>query len=315
MTVNQSDAASPAAKVKLIPPAPLCTFKQNKGRWTSNLLLNLLWVVIGAYIGTHIVVSVYYLVFEAYPPITHGWHQLVPDSNFRHAIRNVGEGLLGGLLAKQLVWNHYKRNKPLTKFEHDWLRISDVNDNLEVRWNRLLRTPLQTLIFGIPGFLATFGIVLLVQHFAEWVILSVQNHLDEATSGIPVVNEAQSTWIDNWDQKLMGYAAAFFFAVRPAKGEFDNLQELCALRRLTRERTGQYMLWQRLPVLGWLWRHLPKVLPRSYEARLNDLRQQTDITLELGDNRVFTAVMSLVTIIGLGLAAHGWYVLKYIAGT
>lgn len=313
MTVNQSDAASSAAKIKPTPPPPLCTFEQNKVRWTSNLLLKLIWVVIGAYIGTHIVVSVYYLVFEVYPPITHGWHQLVPDSNFRHAIRNVAEGLLGGLLAKQLVWNHYKRNRPLTKVEHDWLRISDVNDNLEVRWNRLLRTPLQALIFGIPGFLAMFGIVLLVQHFADGVILFVQSHLDEATSGIPVVNEAQSTWIDNWDQKLMGYAAAFFFAVRSAKGEFDNLQELCALRRLTRERTGQYMLWQRLPVLGWLWRHLPKVLPWSYEARVNDLRSQPDITLELGDNRVFTAVMALVIIIGLGLAAHGWYVLKFIA--
>ena len=39
--------------------------------------------VIAAAVGQLVLVGLYYLLLETYAPITHAWHQLVPDRDLR----------------------------------------------------------------------------------------------------------------------------------------------------------------------------------------------------------------------------------------
>jgi hypothetical protein len=76
------------------------------------------------YVGICAGAAVYYLLLETHVYLqlireanTAAWYQTVPNSRPRHAIRDVGEGLLGRLLAIAFTYNHYRRIGKKTIFD------------------------------------------------------------------------------------------------------------------------------------------------------------------------------------------------------
>src|SRR5947209_2274777 len=107
-----------------LPPPLDATLTRHPLRWLRNRLLLLVDALVLLHVGTLIVVALYYLAFQLIPGVKYDWdHALTGQLHFwglkvhvallsgahwaqwRHLIRNVGEGLLGAVLAQAIVWN------------------------------------------------------------------------------------------------------------------------------------------------------------------------------------------------------------------
>src|ERR1700736_5975862 len=120
------------------PPPPLdATLLRHPLRWLKNKALVAVDGLVLLHVGTLIVVALYYLAFQTIPGVKYDWdHALTGGLHFwglhvdlallskahwaewRHLIRNVGEGLLGGILGQAIIWNHYKvRAKPRNRVD------------------------------------------------------------------------------------------------------------------------------------------------------------------------------------------------------
>ena len=142
--------APPSATAGKAPlPSPLVKFFRHPRRWIRNKAELAIAALVLAHIGTLIVVGLYYLVFEVYPPITHAWHSAVPGSSTRHLPRNVYEGVLGGTLAQFVVFNHFARRRakrgPLDEWEIRH-RLPNVKDDRPLSGWQLALSPVLVLI-------------------------------------------------------------------------------------------------------------------------------------------------------------------------
>jgi hypothetical protein len=286
--VSVQQASPPIAP----PPWPLVKLWRHPLRWLLNKVHLLIALVIFAYIGTLIVVALYYLLFEVNPTMTHWWHQAVPNSDLRHSVRDVAEGVLGGLLAQQVIWNHFKKRKPINKLDEVEIAAHIPNLKRERRmtfWEVVTSPPL-VLLYATPGFFAAYGIVHLIQHFHH--LPGVVALLHPHSSSLWV--KTQHTFTDAWPRKVMGYSAALFFGRRPAKAVFDHMQLIFAERQVA---LGKNTRWYQ---------------PPTYQARINSLKAQGTIAKE-HQSLWQTVSMFAVVLVGLGLAGYGWYILNYIA--
>lgn len=284
-----------AAAVTL--PPPLVELSRHPITWLLNKLHLLSWAVILTYIGVLIVAGLYYLLFEVNPTMTTLWHQAISNSDLRHNIRNVGEGFLGGLLAQQVVWNHFRKRKPknlLDKTEIA-LHIPNVKDDRRLSAGLML-VPFLAILYAVPGFLAALWISHKLQHSVEHLNRTVSAvHIHVTPHASSVWEKTKGSFTQNWDKRLMGYGASFFFGRRPARGAFDDVQLWFAERRVT------------------LAKPVRRYHPPTFAARYNDIMSRGVTAAQGHQGRWQSGIMLGVVAVGLALAGLGWYVLNYLA--
>ncbi|HEV3230058.1 MAG TPA: hypothetical protein VGY97_11320 [Solirubrobacteraceae bacterium] len=293
------------------PPPPLdATLMRHPLRWLKNRALVAVDGLALLHVGTLIVVALYYLAFQTIPGVKYDWdHALTGQLHFwgihvhlallskahwaewRHLIRNVGEGLLGGVLAQAIIWNHF-RVKPKPRNRVDRLEIALHIPNLKEDrrtsgWQMLALPPL-VLVYAVPGFAIGAGVARLIQHGIAHV------HVHQVSSDAVV----QSLWTGTVSQKVVGLFASIVFARRVGRAVYDDVQLFFAERR---RAAGKPLAFYH------------KLVP-TFAARYNSITS-TDAAAAAAGARDRWATWILVASIpiGIGLAAFGYYVLAYIA--
>lgn len=269
------------------PPAPLVSAKRHPFTWARQRVAALATGAIFTYVGVLIIAALYYILFELWHPMTTLWHEAVPNGELRHNIRDVGEGLFGGLLAHMFVWNHFKASVQkapnwLDKLEIK-LHIPNAKDTRNLTgWQLLAAVPI-VLIYAAPGFF-----------LAEWLVHLIKPGVAQVT-GTTLLDHIKSVVTENYPQKLIGYGAAFCFGRRPAKGIFDDAQLWFAERRVGAGKS-----------CGW-W-HLA-----AYKARCRVVAKTEGGPAAHKHETVATVMLRGAIPVGLALAGYGFYVLNYIA--
>jgi hypothetical protein len=191
----------------------------------------ILTTVVATYIGVDIVSALYYLLVGAdWTPLNGPWHQLFTDDATRHMIRNVSEGLLGGLLGQAAAFNYYKKvikKKPgiVDKFSR-LLRIPSAWDDKLAGPIAILLNPFAVLLFAVPGFILGFWTVHELHHILNWVV-ATQSH---GTLSLP--DRMQAGVTSEYDQKIIGLFASFFLGRKAALGVMSDMQERFAAIRV-----------------------------------------------------------------------------------
>jgi hypothetical protein len=293
------------------PPPPLdATLIRHPLRWSKNKALVAIDGLTLVHVGTLIVVALYYLAFQTIPGVKYDWdHAFTGGLHFwglhvhlalfskvhwaewRHLIRNVGEGLLGGVLGQAIIWNHFKvKPKP-----RNWvdrleiaLHIPNLKDDRRTSGWQMLALPLLVLVYAIPGFAIGAGVAHLIQHSIAHV------HLHQVSSDSVV----RSLWTGNVSQKVVGLFASIVFGRRVGRGVYDDVQLLLAERR---RAAGK-------PLAAY-----HKLVP-TFAARYNGIGSR-DAAADAVDkhDRWTTWILAGSVPVGIGLAAFGYYVLAYIA--
>jgi hypothetical protein len=262
------------------------------------------------HVGTLIVVAVYYLAFQTIPGVKYDWdHAFTGELHFwglhvhlallskahwaewRHLIRNVGEGLLGGVLGQAIIWNHYK----VTPKPRNWvdrleiaLHIPNLKDERRTSGWQMLALPLLVLVYAIPGFAIGAAVAHLIQHGLAHV------HLHQVSSDAVV----QSLWTGNVSQKVVGLFASIVFARRVGRGVYDDVQLFFAERR---RAVGKPLVFYH------------KLVP-TFEARYNGVSSQGAAAAAVDEHdRWATWILVGSVPVGIAFAAFGYYVLAYVA--
>ncbi len=293
------------------PPPPLdATLFRHPLRWCKNKALITVDGLILVHVGTLIVVALYYLAFQTIHGVKYDWdHALTGGLHFwglhvhiallsrghwtewRHLIRNVGEGLLGGVLGQAIIWNHF-RVKPKPRNWIDDLEIAlhipNLKDNRRTSAWQMLALPLLVLIYAIPGFVIGAAVAHLLQHGLAHV------HIHAVSSNTVV----QSLWTGKLPQKLVGLFASFVFARRVGRGVYDDVQLFFAERR--------HALGKRLAVYH-------RLVP-TFVARYNSVESTDAANAAMAERDRWATWLLIASIpLGIALAAFGYYVLAYIA--
>jgi hypothetical protein len=205
----------------------------------------------------------------------------VTNSNLRHDIRDVLEGLLGGFLAQQVIYNHYRKKRPRHRLDdvEIALHVPNLKDERPLNVGQLFASPLLALVYALPGFFISLGI-----------LDAFHIHAVHAATG-SLWARTQAIWTSNWDKKIMGYAAAFVFGRRPMKAVWDEVQYWFAQRMKKDHR--------------WL--------PPTFRARHNDSQEAAHHVVGLGLNPIFGGVLLAGSVLGVALAGYGYYILAYVA--
>ncbi len=292
-------------------PPPLdATLFRHPLRWLRNKTLVLADGLVLVHVGTLIVVALYYLAFQTIPGVKYDWDHLLTGglhfwgvhvhlallskahwAEWRHLIRNVGEGLLGGVLGQAIIWNHFKHPpKPRNWIDRVEiaLHIPNLKDDRRTSGWQLMALPVLVLVYAIPGFAIGAGVARLIQHGLAHV------HLHQVSSDALI----QTLWTGNVSQKIVGLFASIVFARRVGRGVYDDVQLFFAERR---RADGK-------PLATY-----HKLVP-TFAARYNGI-SSSEAAATAVDARGRWATWLLVGSIpiGLALAAFGYYVLAYIA--
>lgn len=294
-------------------PPPLdATLFRHPLRWLKNLALRVISGLVLVHIGTLIVVAIYYLALQTIPGVKYDWDHLLTGglhfwsvhvriallskahwAQWRHLVRDVGEGLLGGVLGQAIIWNHFKR-RVANPGPPNWfdrleikLHIPNLKDNRRTSGWQLLALPLLILVYAIPGFAIGAGVAHLVQHDLAHV------HLHQVSSNTVVRN----LWTTHLSQKLVGLFASFVFARRVGRGVYDDVQLFFAERR---RASGKPLAFYH------------KLIP-TFAARYNSITPEEAAAAVDKHDRWVTWILIGSIPLGIGLAAFGYYVLAYIA--
>ena len=279
-------------------------------RWLGTRALLGADALVLVHLGTLIVVALYYLAFQMIPGVKYDWdHALTGGLHFwglrvhlavlspahwaqwRHLIRNVAEGLLGGVLAQAIVWNHFKvRPRPpgaVDRLEIA-LHIPNLRDDRRTSAWQMLALPLLVLVYAVPG----FAIGALAAHLIEHGLAHL--HIHQVSSDAVV----QSLYTSNVSQKVVGLFASFVFARRVGRGVYDDVQLFFAERR--RAAAKPLARYHRL-------------LP-TFAARYNGIASQEAAATAVGGHGAWASRILIASIpVGIVLAGFGYYVLAYIA--
>jgi len=279
------------------PPLPLVRFTRHPLRWTRNKIELAIAAVVLAHVGTLIVVGLYYVLFELYAPFTRAWHTVVPSDSTRHLLRNVYEGVLGGTLVQFVVFNHFARRR--TKL--GWLdqreiklHIPNLKDERPLSGWQLLVSPLLVLVYAIPGFLLGAAVAYLVKHS----VTTAHNYavfVGGPSRGHTLWSPVENLWTSNKDEKIIGFFASFFLGRRPVRAVAEDLQGYFAARRIALDRPQRFY-------------H-----PPNFRARMNAATADGAATRVAGTAAWVPYLLSLMMLIGLGLAGFGYWVLAYKA--
>jgi hypothetical protein len=286
---------SPVSSTSAALPAPLVRPARHPITWTRQRIALLGVRAVFTYVGICAIAALYYLLLETHVrlPIlnetnTQAWHHAVPNSKLRHDIRDVGEGLLGGILAIAFTYNHYRRIGTANAVDRLELRlrIPNLKSGRKLSWWQIVLGVLLIPVYASVGFFA-----------GEWlvgVIHPAVSHLAEAQTG-SVLTNIKNNLIEQWPKKLIGFAAAFFFGHRPALAVIDDIQLWFAERRVAAGK----------PLRPY---HTP-----PFKARYNDVLASGNVQSRAQEAVVLPATLTLLGIAVIGLGAYGYYVLNYIA--
>jgi len=246
--------------------------KQYKLKPLSKLT-RLGWGAIFTHIGTLVIVGLYYLLFEVNPHMNNWWHTTVSNGDLRHAIRNVAEGVLGALLAKAIMWNHFSKKGLKSGRVYDWLKA-------------------HTHLPEAPTAILSFVLVAGGIFAAGWALLGAFHlHVTEAAVSGGVWAHVQTIWTRASDQKLLAFVAAFVGA-RALHNLFDDIQGYLAGRRAATKGST------------------PRLYPANYRNRVRYFVDNPDTRVY---GKWAVRVIKVGIPVGIGLAAFGYYVLAYIA--
>jgi hypothetical protein len=276
-------------------PAPLVRPFRHPLRWTRQRLALLGVRAVFTYVGICAVAAAYYLLLETHVRLpwigetnTQAWHHLVPNSKLRHNIRDVGEGLFGGLLAIALAYNHYRRigRKHLVDRIEIALGIPNIKSASKLHSWQIILGVLLIPVYASVGFFV-----------GEWlvgVIHPAVSHLAEVQTGSLLTN-IKNNFLENWPKKLIGFAAAFFFGHRPALAMIDDIQLWLAERRVALGRPLRFY-------------HTP-----PFKARYNEVAASGTVRPRASKGIALRLTFAILTLGVIGLAGYGYYVLNYIA--
>jgi hypothetical protein len=276
-------------------PAPLVRATRHPITWTRQRLALLAIRAVFTYVGICAVAALYYILLETHVrlPIIHetntqAWHRLVPNSTLRHDIRDVGEGLLGGILAIGFAYNHYRRiGKPnaVDRLEMR-LRIPNLKSGRKLAWWQVVLGLLLIPVYASVGFFV-----------GEWLVGEIHpavSQLAEVQTGSLLTN-IKNNFLEQWPKKLIGFAAAFFFGHRPALAVIDDIQLWFAERRVAGGK----------PLRAY---HTP-----PFKARYNDLAASGAVQPRASRAVALPVTLGLMGVALVALAGYGYYVLNYIA--
>ena len=344
----QAEGPEPKRKAKSPEPPPPLVAKawRHPFRATRNAVQNLVTAVPFAYAGPLVIAAIYYMLFELWKPATDAWHTVVSNGDLRHNIRDVGEGLLGGLYAQAILWNHWRkpglirrigmklrlvgtRERPgrLDRLEIA-LHVPNLQDDRGLDFGKGTRDSLRHLgavgraltAVGVPiacvvRFVVLVLLVLIYAvpgFFIAWLITRQIHTVTDPY--VHVSHHATTTWQKihetvtlNWDKKVMGFAAAYFFGRRPVRPVFDDAQAFFVERRVA---AGKPLRW---------WH------PPAFRAHYNDVAghglSQTARLEAQGEAARAHAARSTAArwaflgggVLTLLAAGGGFYVINYIA--
>jgi hypothetical protein len=246
-------------------------------------------------VGICAVAAAYYLLFETrvrLPIIgetnTQAWHHTVTDAKLRHNIRDVGEGLFGGLLAISLAYNHYRRvgGRHIVDRIEIALRIPNVKSARKLAWWQIVLGVALIPVYASVGFFV-----------GEWLVGVIHPSVDrlaEVQTG-SVLTNVKNNFIEHWPKKLIGFAAAFFFGHRPALAVIDDIQLWLAERRVASGR-------------GLRWYHTP-----PFKARYNEVAASAAVRPRASKGVALRVTVATLALGVIALAGYGYYVLNYIA--
>jgi hypothetical protein len=255
-------------------PAPLVKPLRHPVRFVKNHAMLLLYAVLFAHLGEFIVAAIYYLTTQTTDTMNNAWHSLVSDSNLRHAIRDVGEGVLGGLLAQAIIYNHFKKsNRKVGKLTGVLKRRLHVPTTLAA----ILASVVLGAIFFTVGY---------------YLLDLFQVHSTEAT-GATANQTVNSLWASNFPQKALGLVAAFG-ARKPMRVIFANVQLWFVERRIDNNRPVRWYM------------------PPTFRARYNYQVEHPDGKFTAHSTKQ-SVLMLGGSVVGLALAGYGYYVLTVIA--
>lgn len=278
-------------------------------RWLRTRALLAVDGLVLVHVGTLIIVALYYLAFQTIPGVKYDWDHLLTGglhfwsvhvrldllsrahwAQWRHLVRNVGEGLLGGVLAQAIIWNHFKvRPRPRRRIDDLEIRlhIPNLKDGRRTSGRQMLALPLLVLVFAIPG----FAIGAVVGHVLQHGLTHL--HVHQVSSDAVV----QNLWTKDVSQKIVGLFASFVFARRVGRGVYDDVQLFFAERR---HAAGKPLA---------RYHHL---VP-TFVARYNSVDPRYAAAAVDAHDRWATWILLVSIPVGVALAGFGYYVLAYIA--
>ncbi len=241
--------------------------------WSRPLLL--VEALILAHVGVLIVAAIYYGVFETTYTMHHWWHQVVSDSATRHNIRDVGEGVLGALMAKAVLWNHFTKSH---------LKCGRIFDE----WHDKYHIPrfLAALLSAAVVFAVTFGALSLIIDHAFTL------HVSNAPPTGSWWSRTESLWKSDWNRKALAFVCAFVSS-RPLHNTFDDIQGYFAGRRVDLGKTPR--IWE----------------PVTFKNRF---RYLTDHPHQIRHYAKGINVLVMIGVVAaFGLAVWGYWILTYVA--
>ena len=210
-------------------PAPLVRPFRHPVRWLGLTSLSVIVAVVLAHIGSLDITGLYYALFEWNARMTAWWHSFISNANLRHAVRDVAEGFYGGAIAQQLVWNAFKKHrvkymtKPMTRLDRieDFLRIPNLRSRRELSfWQIPYALLLWAPLYGSVG----FAVVYFFDAAIRRDVAALRNAVTALSPHASLWQRTQAIDTSNWDKKVMGLAASFFFGRRPLRKVFDGVQ-------------------------------------------------------------------------------------------
>lgn len=257
-------------------PAPLAKLGRHPIRFIRNHAQLAFYAVLFAHIGMFIIVSLYYLLFETTSTMNNWWHTAVSDSNLRHAIRDVGEGVLGGMLAQAVVYNHFKKsNRKVGKLTGVLKRRLHIPQTLAA----LLASAILGAIFFAGGY---------------YLLEAFHAHASSPDiTGSVWHRTYESLWATDFPKKVLGLIAAWG-ARKPLRVVFANIQLWFVERKIDNGRRTHWFE------------------PPPFQARYNAQLAHPDSRF-INQTTLQKVLILGGSLVGLGLAVHGYYVLTYIA--
>ncbi|HEV2240511.1 MAG TPA: hypothetical protein VGR98_05655 [Streptosporangiaceae bacterium] len=284
-------------------PAPLVSPFRHPLRWLGITLLSGIIALVLAHIGALAIAGLYYAVFEWNSHVTHWWHSFITNSNLRHDIRDVAEGFYGGAIAQQLIWNAFRKRrvryeaKPMNRLDRieDALRIPNLRSARELSfWQIPYALLLWAPVYGSVGFFVAY----LLDGALVHGIAALHHTVTSLGPHASLWQRTKQLDTSNWDKKVMGLAASFFFGRRPLRKVFDGVQLWFAERHVA---SGKPMRWY---------------YPPTFRARCNDVADRVKAGLVTVSDRFGTLQTVLVTaalVPAVVFAGLGYYVLAFIA--
>jgi hypothetical protein len=272
-------------------------------------LQTLLYVVIAVHIGVWIVSALYYDITQVryvvaghqlmylkpgwdHLPKYFGLHSYSWWTTVRHNIRNVYEGLLGGLLG-MAVGIRWKAPKPATRIDNLLVKLHVPSRHQQRRTTplQLILSPLTVSLAGLPG----FAVALAVVKGGAWFFDHYHVVVHWPTVAVPhvaVVQDYLATW--QWQYQLVGLVAGLFYGRKAFFKVAEDIQLFFIERRVAAGRRPG------------------RIYPMNYRLRYEQVLTETGGQVEKHGAWI-SILMPIVLVIGLLLTIDGIYVRFWIA--